>query len=354
MSTAPCETPFARADGLCRTCRAHPEGAGGAGKRCSRMVVRSPQMQALLARAATVAATDASVVLKGESGAGKEVVARALHANSPRAARPFVAVNCAALPAELLESELFGHARGAFTGATERRRGLFETAHGGTLFLDEVAEMPLPLQAKLLRVLQDGEVRRVGESEPFAVDVRVVCASHEDLQQEVAARRFREDLYFRLKVFTLLVPPLRERREDIPVLAHLFLQQERHRTGRFTPAAMDALERHRWPGNVRELLNAVKHGAALSLGADVDTGHLPEDVVTPPAPARAPALPPATAPAAPSAPPALLTLAEAERLHVLRVLEACGGHQQEAARALGIGRTTLWRKLRAYGLAPRD
>ncbi len=333
-----CEAPFERGGGLCRVCRLLPETPQG--RRCARLVAKSSAMGNLLRRAATVANTDASVVLRGESGSGKEVVARALHANSARKAKPFLAVNCAALPGELLESELFGHTKGAFTGAQVARKGLFETADGGTLFLDEIAEMPLPLQAKLLRAVQDGEIRRVGESQPIHVDVRIVCATHQDLQQCVREKRFREDLYFRLKVFTLVVPPLRERAEDIPVLAAMFLQQEAH-TGGFTPKAMAALTKYPWPGNVRELQNAVKHGAVLSLGETVNLEHLPEELSQP-----------MLAPLPSGQSGELLTLDEAERRHVLRVLEACGGQQVDAARVLGIGRTTLWRKLRVYGIDP--
>jgi two-component system response regulator HydG len=302
------------------------------------MVVRSAPMRALLERAAAVANTDASVVLRGESGSGKEVVARSLHANSARRLKPFLAVNCAALPAQLLESELFGHARGAFTGAQTSRKGLFETADHGTLFLDEIAEMPLALQASLLRVLEGGEVRRVGESEPIHVDVRIVCATHQNLQQAVAERRFREDLYFRLKVFTLVVPPLRERRDDIPALAASFLDAEGHTAG-LSAKASALLLAYRWPGNVRELQNAMKHGAVLSRGATIEVEHLPEELGAP-----------AVAGEGSSAGPELITLEEAERRHVVRVLEACGGQQVDAARVLGIGRTTLWRKLKGYGL----
>ena len=328
-----CETPFERGGGLCKTCRLLPETPTG--RKCNRLVARSPAMNALLRKGAILATTDASVVLRGESGSGKEVVARAIHANSPRRGKPFLAINCAALPTELLESELFGHARGAFTGAQTARKGLFETADGGTLFLDEIAEMPLALQAKLLRALQDGEIRRVGESEAVHVDVRVVCASHQNLVQCVRERRFREDLYFRLKVFTLVVPPLRERREDIPVLAQMFLEQDRPDV-RFTQRAMAALLKYPWPGNVRELQNAAKHGAVLSLGEPVDLEHLPEELSQP------------MAPLALHDDGSLLTLAQAERRHILRVLEACGGQQLDAARVLGIGRTTLWRKLKSF------
>ncbi len=328
-----CETPFERGGVLCKACRLLPETP--AGRKCNRLVARSEAMNALLRKAALLATTDASIVLRGESGSGKEVVARAIHANSPRKAKPFLAINCAALPSELLESELFGHTRGAFTGAQTARKGLFETADGGTLFLDEIAEMPLSLQAKLLRALQDGEIRRVGESEAIHVDVRVVCATHQNLLQCVRERRFREDLYFRLKVFTLVVPPLRERFDDIAVLAQMFLDQERPE-GRFTPRAMAALLKYPWPGNVRELQNAVKHGAVLSQGQPVELEHLPEELSQP------------VLPLVPDDDGSLLTLDQAERRHILRVLEACGGQQLDAARILGIGRTTLWRKLKTF------
>jgi DNA-binding NtrC family response regulator len=297
-------------------------------------VVESPAMRKLMLRAAPIARSEAPVVIHGESGTGKDVLARAIAANGPRKGKPFLAINTAALPAELLESELFGHARGAFTGATSQKRGIFEAAEGGTLFLDEIAEMPLPLQAKLLRVLQDGEVRRVGETHAFSVDVRIVCATNQDLRARVAERLFREDLYYRLRVFTLVVPALRDRREDILPLAEMFLAEERQPTGRFTDRARRLLAGHAWPGNVRELVNAVKHGAVLAGGVDVDVEHLPEEILSVPV----------------AAPRALGTLAEVERQHVLRALEACGGNQVEAARALGIGRTTLWRKLRAFGI----
>jgi len=333
MKQPACVVPFEQGSRLCNVCRLAPATPGL--RRCSRVVAHSPAMATLMVKAAPIAASDAPVVIHGESGVGKEVLARALHANSPRRSRAFLAVNVAALPADLLESELFGHVKGAFTGAGADKRGLFEAADGGTLLLDEIAEMPLPLQAKLLRVLQDGEVRRVGDVRPFLVDVRILCATNQDLAACVAGRRFRQDLYYRLHVFGLTVPPLRARIEDIRPLSEMFLAQEGHATGRFTPRARRALERYRWPGNVRELANAVKHGAVLSDGADVDLEHLPEGIVEPPSKA--------------AATPALQTLAEVERAHVLHVLEACGGRQVDAARVLGIGRATLWRKLCRYG-----
>ncbi|HEU4612655.1 MAG TPA: sigma 54-interacting transcriptional regulator, partial [Kofleriaceae bacterium] len=235
-------------DATCEVCGLVPE----AGRTESRVIVRSPCMEDLMKRAARFAASDAPVAILGETGTGKEVIARTLHASSPRAHRPFVAVNVAALPAELLESELFGHARGAFTGATTAKRGLFEEANGGVLFLDEIAEMPLPLQAKLLRALQDGEVRRLGETQAFAVDVRIVCATHRDLAEAVRRGQFREDLFFRIKVLALRVPPLRERTEDIVPLARQFIAEIAPRLRGFTPAAEARLVRHAWRGNVRE------------------------------------------------------------------------------------------------------
>jgi two-component system response regulator HydG len=303
----------------------------------TQVVAESEGIRAVLRRVADFAQADAPVMVFGESGTGKEIVARALHANGPRRAGPFLALNVAAVPGELLESELFGHVRGAFTGATAAKEGLLEAASGGTLFLDEVAEMPLPLQAKLLRAVQEGEVRRVGDTRVFGVDVRFVCATHRDLRARVAEGLFREDLYYRLKVLALRVPPLRDRREDILPLARGFIAAERRPAAGLSPEAERALLAYRWPGNVRELGNAMKHGCALARGAIIRPEHLPEELRGPPV--------------APGAGEGPLRLAEVERAHVLRVLERCGGSQPEAARALGIGRTTLWRKLREYGVA---
>jgi two-component system response regulator HydG len=325
----------------CRVCGLVPLAPRLTG--AAHVVAHSPAMQALLKRAARFAGSSAPVVIRGETGTGKEVVARVLHASSGRAKGPFVAVNVAALPAELLESELFGHGKGAFTGAAGARRGLFEEATGGTLFLDEIGELPMPLQAKLLRVLQDGEVRRVGESRAFAVDARICCATHRDLARRVEEGAFREDLYYRLKVLTLEVPPLRERHEDVLPLAAHFLALEKAGAVGFTPGAKERLLAWPWPGNVRELENAVKHGAALATGGRVDVGDLPEELAREvgasarrlKASERASPVPP------------MKSLAEVERAHVLAVLDACNGSQAQAARVLGIGRNTLWRKLRA-------
>ncbi len=302
--------------------------------RCSRMVARSEAMRTLLVRAGPIArSSDVPVVIGGETGVGKEVLARTLHANSPRADKPLVAINVAALPVDLVESELFGHERGAFTGATASRAGLFEAADGGTLLLDEIGELPLGLQAKLLRVLDGGEVRRVGSSRTTRVDVRVLCATNRDLSTEVRRGRFREDLYWRLNVFELTVPPLRERREDIEPLARMFLSELDHPTGVFTEAALRRLVEHAWPGNVRELANVVRHGCVLSQGHDIDIPHFPPALDTG---RRAPS----------GGMDPLRPLVDVEREHILSVLELVGGNQVEAARVLGIGRTTLWRKLR--------
>jgi two-component system response regulator HydG len=298
------------------------------------IVAESEALRAVLLRVADFALAEAPVMVFGESGTGKEIVARALHANGPRRAGPFVALNVAAVPGELLESELFGHVRGAFTGATQAKEGLLTAASGGTLFLDEIAEMPLPLQAKLLRAVQEGEVRPVGDTRVFGVDVRFVCATHRDLRALVARGLFREDLYYRLKVLSLRVPPLRERRDDVLPLARSFLSLEKRPAAGFTAGAEAALLAYPWPGNVRELGNAVKHGAALARGAAIGVEHLPEEVTG----------------GAAAAGPEPLSLADAEREHVLRVLQRCGGSPLEAARVLGIGRTTLWRKLRRYGI----
>lgn len=323
--------------------------------RCSRMVVESEPMKRLLVRTATVARTSAPVIVLGESGTGKEVLARALHANGPRKDQPFVAVNVAALPSELLESELFGHARGAFTGAVSARKGLMESADGGTLFLDEIGEMPMALQAKLLRALQDGEVRPVGGTKSFRVDVRIVCATHRDLTQLVSSGQFREDLYYRLKVFVLRVPPLRERVADIVPLARMFLSREKSKS-RLGPAAVEQLEAHSWPGNVRELQNAMTHAAALANSGEILPEHLPEDLGDAPrfgGPrlVEKPNLVPLhveSRPLTSGATARLIPLAQVEKEHVESVLEACGGNQLEAARVLGIGRNTLWRKLKAW------
>jgi DNA-binding NtrC family response regulator len=305
------------------------------------LLATSPPMAQVVELVQRVAPTSATVLIQGESGTGKEVIAKALHHASPRARKPFVAINCGALPEPLLESELFGHVRGAFTGASGSKQGLFEAADGGTLLLDEIGEMPPSLQVKLLRALQSGEIRPVGSTQTITVDVRVVAATNRDLEQLIREGRFREDLFYRLNVIPLALPPLRGRREDIPLLAEHFLGRAAERLGRrltLTPAAVERLLRYPWPGNVRELENAIERTAILTRTDDIQAGDLPAHVTG----------------AVPLGPAPVLereqTLAEAERAHIIQMLERCGGNHSRTADALGIGRTTLWRKLKEYGL----
>jgi DNA-binding NtrC family response regulator len=296
------------------------------------VVSQSEAMQRVLVRAGIVAPTGASVLISGETGTGKEVVARLIHANSRRQARPFVAVNVAALPPDLIESELFGHVKGAFTGATSTTNGLLGDADGGRLLLDEIGEMPLRMQAKLLRFLQGGEARRVGETRPRHLDVRVISATHRDLGGLVHEGAFREDLFYRLNVVALAVPPLRERREDVVPLARMFGQRLGLATLELTASAKRWLERFSWPGNVRQLGSTIEHGIAFARGGLIDLEHFPSELTAERATGAA-------------RPGALRPLAEVEREHVLAVLDACGNNQVEAARILRIGRSTLWRKL---------
>ena len=307
---------------------------------------RSPAMLAMQETIATVAPTEATVLITGESGTGKELVARALHSGSARADKPMVTVNCAALAENLLESELFGHEKGSFTGADRRREGRFVQANGGTLFLDEIGEMPLPLQAKLLRAVQEGEVQRVGSDAPLTVDVRVLAATNRDLREEVARRRFREDLYFRLNVISLEVPPLRDRGEDIPVLAAHFLERFAGRNRKsirgFSPQAVDSLLRYAWPGNVRELENAVERAVILCNGDLITRRELPAAITE--------AASPEEASSAAVGALAGLPLDELERRAIGETLRCTGDNKSEAARQLGITRATLHNKLRKYGL----
>jgi DNA-binding NtrC family response regulator len=295
---------------------------------------------------AKVAPTESPVLITGESGTGKELIARAIHLQSRRSHRPFVTVNAAAIPESLFESELFGHARGSFTGAVSDRVGLFQQADGGTLFLDEIGEMPLAVQVKLLRTLQDGEVRRVGSSESFRVDVRMIAATNRDLKQALAAGTFREDLYFRLNVFHIELTPLRERREDIPLLANYFREKFGRATGRrvdrFSERAQFLLMRYDYPGNVRELENAVERAVALAEGGEITHLDLPPSFREP----RVPMLPTGTAfPYSET-----MSLAQLEAEHIRRVLAYFAGNTTRAAKSLGISRSTLWRKMREYGL----
>ncbi|WP_297848139.1 sigma-54 dependent transcriptional regulator [uncultured Desulfovibrio sp.] len=309
---------------------------------------RSQAIKDMLQIISTVAPTEATVLITGESGTGKELVARALHEGSARAARPLVTVNCAALAENLLESELFGHEKGSFTGADRRREGRFMQANGGTLFLDEIGEMPLPLQAKLLRALQQREVQRVGSDTPITVDVRVLAATNRDLRREAAEKRFREDLYFRLNVISIEVPSLCRRSEDIPLLAAHFLQRfaERNRKNikGFAPQALDSMLRYSWPGNVRELENAVERAVILCNGDLITGRELPASVVGAPAAATAAAVPEGDISLAG------LSLDTVERRAIEETLRQTGDNKSEAARRLGITRATLHNKLRKYGL----
>jgi DNA-binding NtrC family response regulator len=309
--------------------------------------VRSPSMRAVYDRVLRVAPMRSTVLIQGESGVGKELVARAIHFTSPRRDHPFIALNCAAIPASLIESELFGHERGSFTGAVSRLRGKFEIAHRGTLFLDEIGEMDPATQAKLLRVLDEKEFMRIGGDQSIRVDVRVIAATNADLEDKVASRQFRQDLYYRLKVVTIRVPPLRERRLDIRALTATFLDQLARANAvapkEITPDAAAALERYDWPGNVRELKNVVESVLVSTPGEVVRLEDLPGHLQGPSEAAGAVEIEPGT------------TLAEMERELIRRTLEATGGNRTHAAALLDIGVRTLQRKIRSYGLhiAPR-
>ena len=299
----------------------------------------SPEIEAVRALILRIGPSDAPVLVTGDSGTGKELVARAIHARSPRSMKPFVVVHCGAIPENLIESELFGHERGAFTGADRKRAGLFEAAHGGTLFLDELGELPLAVQPVLLRALQFGEVRTVGGNRVQHVDVRVVAATHRDLLSEVEEKRFREDLYYRLSTLVVDVPALRQRRADVPLLARVFLERESTKLGRrlaFAPATLETLARLDWPGNVRELENAITRLATLTSGATIG----PADVEALVTVRRRPA----------SAGGALPTLdiEELERLAVLAALEKHVGNKRAAAAELGVSPKTLYSKLAKY------
>ncbi len=307
---------------------------------------KSPRMLDVYKLVARVAPSTATVLVVGESGTGKELVARAIHANSGRAKRSFVPVNCTALSESLLESELFGHARGAFTGAIAQKRGLFELAHEGTLFLDEIGDMRPKMQAQLLRALQDGEVKPVGSSEAIRVDVRLVCATNRDLEADVRSGRFREDLYFRINVVTIKLPTLRDRSEDIPTLVTHFLakiaDRESRGQARASKEAMDILCAYAWPGNVRELENAIERAVAVAK----DTVVLPSDL---PAEVHGGSQVQSPGGLADDRP----TLAELERRYIRLVLGECGGNKKKAAEKLGIDRRTLYRTLERTD-APND
>ncbi len=338
---------------------------GGRRSKLDDFASSSPSMQRFLRLARRVVKGDSALLILGETGVGKERLARSIHSESSRASGPFITVNCGALPESLLESELFGHEEGAFTGAVRARRGYFELAHRGTIFLDEIGEMPLHLQVKLLRVLEDRSIRRVGSERPIEVDVRIMAATNRDLKIEMEHHRFRADLYYRLAVVTLTVPPLRERREDIPELARGFLDRIRRQLGRpvtsFHPDAMEALLRHDWPGNVRELINAIERAVLLAAGNEIRSSDF-----------RSGESWAASAEGAPSAPPrpqqarfedyfgrplaeAREELASAfEKDYLERVLTRSGGRVGEAARLSGVNERTIYALMRRHGLHKED
>jgi len=314
------------------------------------MVWASPAMREVMAQVGHVASSNTRVCIRGETGTGKELIARALHEKSPRSGASFVSLNCAAIPAELMESELFGHEKGSFTGAASRHTGKFEQADGGTLFLDEIGDMPLAMQAKLLRVLEEGEIERVGGDKPLAVDVRVVVATHRNLEEQVRQGSFREDLYHRVFVFPILLPPLRERREDIRVLAEYFVrqlsEQNRWKAKSLSGEALDTLERYPWPGNVRELKNVIERALLLSSGVEVDAATIER------------ALPRAFADSSAaggiSGIVAAGTLAERvegfERETLLAELKRNRHHMTNTAKALGLERSHLYKKCQQLGI----
>jgi len=305
--------------------------------RFENIITKSPKMQQVIEVIKIVAKSNATVLIIGDSGTGKELVARAIHSQSHRRSRPFVAISCTALAESLLESELFGHEKGAFTGAYAQKKGKFEAANRGSLFLDEIGEMSANIQVHLLRVLEEKEFARVGGNELIKVDVRIISATNKDMKKAIASGEFREDLYYRLNVVSIELPPLRERREDIPLLAQHFLKKfvienQKEITG-FSPEATDFLLKYEWPGNVRELENAIERAVILAKDSYIEATDLPQENST----------------LARSSVPEE-SLAEMERNHILNILNEAGGNRSEAARILGISRVTLHNKLKAYGL----
>ncbi len=312
------------------------------------LVGRSHVMQELYATIEQVAPTDSTVLIQGESGTGKELIADAIHRSSRRQARAFIKVNCSALSEGLLESELFGHVKGAFTGATHDRKGRFEMADGGTVFLDEVVDLTERIQVKLLRVLQEREIERVGDTRVVKIDVRVIAATHRSLRKLIEEGRFREDLFYRLNVIPIHVPPLRDRKEDIPALASIFLQEFGGQMGRklekISRDALRAMLDHAWPGNVRELRNAIEHAAVKCRGRTVTLEDLPVEI------ARETSTVPSKGALAAEGGRAAAGGAPDERAAILAALQKSGGNRGRAARLLGFDRTTLWRKMRRLGI----
>jgi two-component system response regulator AtoC len=301
------------------------------------IIAKSPKMQRVIEVIKVIANSNATILITGDSGTGKELVARAIHSQSHRRSKPFVAVSCAALPESLLESELFGHEKGAFTGAYSQKKGKFEVANRGTLFLDEIGEMSANIQVHLLRVLEEKEFTRVGGNELIKVDVRVISATNKDIRKAVANGEFREDLYYRLNVVSVELPLLREREEDIPLLAQHFLRkfaaENQKEIAGFSPEATDFLLKYEWPGNVRELENAIERAVILAKSSSIEVADLPQENLL----------------LTHSAPPGE-SLRQVEKNHILNILSETGGNHSEAARTLGISRATLYNKIRAYGL----
>jgi PAS domain S-box-containing protein len=297
---------------------------------------KSPSMMRLFEMIESVAASNTPVMINGQSGTGKELVARAIHWAGPRADKPFIKVNCAALNENLLESELFGHVRGAYTGADRNRMGRFEAANGGSIFLDEIGDIPPSIQVKLLRVLEEREIERVGDMTPVRVDVRIITATNKNLEELIAAGRFREDLYFRINVFPLAVPPLKARSDDIPIIIRHFIEQHNHKSGErvvgISPEAVARLAAYGWPGNVRELRNAIDYALVLCPGGEIGPQHLPQRIGV--------AAGGATGPPDP---------AEAiERTGLIQALRQAGGNQSAAARLLGVSRVTVWKRMKKH------
>lgn len=357
--TKPCDNALLRSKIKSILARREPVLGAGA----QRIVGTGGKMREVKKAIARVAPTESTVLLRGATGTGKELIARALHEESGRRSRPYLAVNCSALAEGLLESELFGHARGAFTGAVNERKGLFEEANGGTVFLDEIGDVSPAMQAKLLRVLQEREIVRVGTSRAMQVDVRVVAATHRDLEGMVEEGTFRKDLYFRLKVFQIRVPELRDRPEDVPALAAAALARwnervEPHRRiGGISDDAVALMQAYDWPGNVRELMTAIEYACIVCEGGRILAHHLPEEVregatagVGAPSSGTADARRSAEARAPEPAKRYVAPDAESEREAILQALEEAEGNRTRAAAALGMGRTTLWQKLKEYGL----
>jgi DNA-binding NtrC family response regulator len=341
--------PSVLSDRVARLLERRPSAASLDGEPFAGMIGRSRPMRDVFDAIRRVAPAETTVLVTGETGTGKELVARAIHAASPRAGKPFVAVNCASLSEGLLESELFGHVRGAFTGAVQEKRGLFSAADGGTMLLDEIGDVGLRLQLRLLRALQEREVTPVGAVRPVRVDARVIAASNRDLRAEMEAGRLREDLYYRLNVFRIPLPPLRDRRGDIPLLVEAALRRVRDRSPGASPTsvspfAMRLLQGYAWPGNVRELFAVVESASLRADGSRIEAQHLPEEVRDRTVAGRQPA---------PSESRYQRTVHEDDECaSIIAALEEAGGVRKHAARILGMSRTTLWRKIREYGLEP--